>query len=186
LLSIGFVQIGLTVEMTDDSGLHWGPVTGLDTAPSKQAYFEVLSFARLDSNRAAIALHQNEGENYFYVTQDAGKTWKTIHLDNTFAGTLFSRNSEYWAFGIEYLERQKGGGYSAPVVLHSSDGINWSHGTSSPSESLRVHHRAASSTTELLQICTEKSRRTWPCQRMKLFNHLGLLRRVTSVSQQSN
>jgi len=130
----GMRQIGLTVEMTDDGGLHWSPVTGLETAPSKEAYFEVLSFARLDFNRAAIALHQNEGENYFYVTQDAGKTWKTIHLDNTFAGTLFSRNSEYWAFGIEYLERQKGGGYSAPVVLHSSDGITWSHGTRSPSE----------------------------------------------------
>lgn len=130
----GMLQAGLTVEMTDDSGVHWTPVAGFETDPSKENYFEVLSFARLDSNRAAIALHQKEGENYFFVTRDAGKTWKTIHLDNTFAGTLFSRNSEYWAFGIEYLERQKSGGYSAPVVLHSSDGVSWFHGTRSPNE----------------------------------------------------
>jgi len=130
----GMLQAGLRVEMTDDSGVHWSPVIGFETDPSKKDYFEVLSFARLNANRAAIALHQKEGENYFFVTQDAGKTWKTIHLDNTFAGTLFSRNSEYWAFGIEYLERQKSGGYSAPVVLHSSDGISWSHGTRSPNE----------------------------------------------------
>jgi len=130
----GIRQTGLTVEITDDSGGHWTPVSGIETDPSKEDYFEILSFARLDANRAAIALHQKEGENYFFVTRDAGKIWKTVHLDNTFAGTLFSRDSEYWAFGIEYLERQKSGGYSAPVVLHSSDGINWSHGTRSPNE----------------------------------------------------
>lgn len=130
----GMLQTGLTVQMTDDSGVHWSPVTGFETDPSKKDYFEVLSFAGLDPSRAAIALHQKEGENFFFVTQDAGKTWKTIHLDNIFAGTLFSRNSEYWAFGIEYLEREKSGGYSAPVALHSSDGISWSHGTRSPNE----------------------------------------------------
>jgi len=79
----GMLQTGLSAEMTDDSGAHWSPVTGFETDPPKKDYFEVLSFARLNANRAAIALHQKEGENYFFVTQDAGKTWKTIHLDNT-------------------------------------------------------------------------------------------------------
>ncbi len=130
----GMRQTGSTVEMTDDSGAHWTAVAGFNTNPSSEGHFEVLSFVRLDSNRAAIALHQKEGENYFFVTRDAGHTWRSIHLDNTFAGTLFSRNSEYWAFGIEYLERQKSGGYSAPVVLHSTDGLNWSHGATSPTE----------------------------------------------------
>jgi hypothetical protein len=130
----GMRQTGFTVQMTDDGGDHWTPVSGFETDSSKEDYFEVLSFARIDSNHAAIALHQREGENYFFVTRDAGRVWKTVHLDNTFARTLFSRDSEYWAFGIEYLERQKSGGYSAPVVLHSPDGINWSHGTRSPNE----------------------------------------------------
>src|SRR5258707_7724199 len=70
----GMLQTGLSAEMTDDSGAHWSPVTGFETDPSKKDYFEVLSFARLNANRAAIALHQKEGENYFFVTQDAGKT----------------------------------------------------------------------------------------------------------------
>lgn len=130
----GMLQTGSIVEMTDDSGVHWSPVTGFQTDSSKRDYLEVMSFARLDANRAAIALHQEQGESYFFVTQDAGKTWKIFHIDNTFADTLFSRNSEYWAFGSEYLERQKSGGYSAPVVLHSSNGISWSHGARSPHE----------------------------------------------------
>jgi hypothetical protein len=130
----GMRQTGPTVEMTDDGGAHWTPVAGFNTNSSSEDYFEVLSFVRLDSNRAAVALHQKDRENYFFVTRDAGQTWKSVHLDNTFAGELFSWNSEYWAFGIEYLERQKSGGYSAPVVLHSSDGLNWSHGVSSPAE----------------------------------------------------
>jgi len=130
----GMRQVGLNVEMTDDGGAHWTSVAGFDTNPSNKDSFEVLSFVRLDSNRATVALHQKEGEDFFFVTRDDGETWKTIHLDNTFAGTLFSWNSQYWAFGIEYLERQKSGGYSAPVVLHSPDGLNWSHGTTSPTE----------------------------------------------------
>jgi hypothetical protein len=130
----GMRQAGLTVEMTDDGGVHWSPVVGFDTTPSKKDSFEVLSFVRLDANRAAIAIHQKEGENYFFATKDGGKTWKSIHLDNTFAGSLFSWNSEYWAFGIEYLERQNHGGYSAPVVLHSPDGFTWLHGVRSPNE----------------------------------------------------
>jgi len=53
-------QTGSTVEMTDDSGAHWTAVAGFNTNPSSEGHFEVLSFVRLDSNRAAIALHQKK------------------------------------------------------------------------------------------------------------------------------
>jgi hypothetical protein len=130
----GIRQTRSKVEFTHDAGRTWTEVDELRTDPEIRPFTNILSIASLDSEHAAIALHQNQGENIFVITKDGGKTWKAIHLDNTFAGTLFVHGREFWAFGIEYLEREKGGGYSAPVGLHSADGENWTHGVRAPNE----------------------------------------------------
>jgi hypothetical protein len=122
------------VETTDDSGKHRTPVSVLKSNPAIAPFDNLLSVASLDANHAAIALHQTQGENIFVLTSDGGKTWNSLHLDNTFAGQLCIHRGEYWAFGIEYLEREKSGGYSAPVSLHSADGKKWTHGAKSPAE----------------------------------------------------
>ncbi|WP_035350055.1 hypothetical protein [Edaphobacter aggregans] len=99
-------------------------------------FSEVESVAALNSSHLAVALHQPEGENIFLSTADGGKSWTPTHVSNTFAGTLLVRNGEYWAFGIEYLGREHnpGGGYSAPVALHSPDARNWTHGVRATTE----------------------------------------------------
>jgi len=122
------------VETTDDSGKYWNPVSVLKSNPAIASFDNLLSVASLDANHAAIALHQTQGENIFVLTSDGGKTWNSLHLDNTFAGQLYVHRGEYWAFGIEYLEREKSGGYGAPVALHSVDGKKWVHGAKAPTE----------------------------------------------------
>jgi len=102
--------------------------------PAIQPFSNIISIASLDVNHSAIALHQTQGENICAITLDGGKNWKSIHLDNTFVGNLFTYRGEYWAFGIEYVEREKGGGYSVPVALHSADGEKWAHGLRAPAE----------------------------------------------------
>jgi hypothetical protein len=123
-----------SVETTEDAGLHWTEASALRNDPAIRPFTNILSVALLDANRSAIALHQTQGENIFVITRDGGKNWKSIHLDNTFAGTLFTHKGEYWAFGIEYVEREKGGGYSVPVAIHSADGEQWTHGVRAPAE----------------------------------------------------
>jgi hypothetical protein len=121
------------VATTADGGLHWNAVSFLKTDPVARDYDNILTVASLDPQHLAIALHKTHGENIFVFTADGGATWKSLHLDNTFAGLLFTHTHEYWAFGVEYLEREKSGGYSAPVALHSADGEEWAHGVRPPS-----------------------------------------------------
>jgi photosystem II stability/assembly factor-like uncharacterized protein len=122
------------VETTEDGGLHWTDVSELRSDPAIRPFTNILSIASLDANHSAIALHQTQGENIFVITLDSGKNWKSVHLDNTFAGNLFTHKGEYWAFGIEYVEREKRGGYSVPVAIHSADGEKWAHGVRAPAE----------------------------------------------------
>jgi hypothetical protein len=122
------------VATTNDGGVNWNPVAFLRSDVAVREYDNILTVASLDPLHDAIALHKTQGENIFVFTSDGGANWKSLHLDNTFAGLLFTHQHEYWAFGVEYLEREKGGGYSAPVALHSTDGETWTHGVRSPSE----------------------------------------------------
>jgi len=128
----GAAAIDGIVRVTHDGGDHWQDVIRDDE--KLRRFSEVLSVVALDPSRYLVAMREPEIENTYAVTQDAGKTWKPVHLDDVFAQSVFRHASEYWAFGIEYLDRKNHGGYSAPVVLHSKDGETWAHGIRGPNE----------------------------------------------------
>ena len=132
----GIAQIGNTVSLTSDSGATWIEVAALKSDPNVRPFAEIESIAAISPTHYAIALHQDQGENIMLSTTDGGKTWVPKHIVNTFAGTLIPHDGEFWAFGIEYLGREKdpSGGYGAPVALHSSDGLKWEHGVRGSNE----------------------------------------------------
>jgi tetratricopeptide (TPR) repeat protein len=132
--SHGIRQAGGRVETTSDGGARWVEVAALKADDQVRPFTETLGLAALDAAHMAITVHQPEGENGFFATQDGGKTWKFAHVDDTFAGMLYTHGGEYWAFGIVYLDRQIRGGYGVGFSLHSKDGLNWTRGLRSPNE----------------------------------------------------
>lgn len=143
---IGKLEIGLLsevqgtpfldsdVRITRDGGLHWEEITALKTDADLRPYSEVLSAAALDPTHYVIGIRQPGVSVGYAVTEDAGTTWKLVHLDDVYATKVFVHEREYWAFGVEYLNRQNQGGYGAPVSLHSKDGETWEHGARGPNE----------------------------------------------------
>ena len=121
------------VKLTKDGGQHWETAVALNSDELK-LYTEVLSVAALDSTHYLVGIRQPNVAVGYAVTADAGTTWRLVHVDNVYATKVFVRDGQYWAFGIEYLDRQNHGGYSAPVSLHSKDGVTWIHGVRGPNE----------------------------------------------------
>jgi hypothetical protein len=122
------------VKLTRNGGQNWEDVTALKTDDELRLYTEVLSVAALDSTHYVIGIRQPGVAVGYATTKDAGMTWKLVHVNNVYATRVFVHNGEYWAFGIEYLDRQNHGGYGAPVSLHSKDGETWMHGVRGPNE----------------------------------------------------
>ncbi len=120
------------VRITHDGGDHWEDVPTGDEA--LRPFSDIHSVVALDATHFLLALSQPQGENIFAFTRDAGKSWTPKHVEDVYASTAFSHMGEYWAFGMQILERKKHGGYSAPVVLHSKDGEAWKQGTRGPGE----------------------------------------------------
>ena len=123
-----------SVMITSDGGKHWREAAGLRTNDDLKPYTEMLSAASLDSTHYLLGVRHPQVAVGYAVSTDAGSTWRLIHLDNVYATKVFVHAGEYWAFGIEYLDREKGGGYGAPVSLHSKDGVTWIHGLRGPNE----------------------------------------------------
>jgi hypothetical protein len=90
--------------------------------------------AALDASHYLVGVRQPEVAVGYAVTTDVGRTWNLVSLENVYATKVFVHAGEYWAFGIEYLDRQNHGGYGAPVSLHSKDGETWIHGARGPYE----------------------------------------------------
>ena len=64
----------------------------------------VLAVAALDSSHYLMIRHHSQIEDAFVVTQDAGKSWKLVHMQNdatnrVLARWLFVHHSEVWAGG---------------------------------------------------------------------------------------
>jgi len=98
-----------------------------------------LAVAALDSTDYLMIRRQPGIEDVFLVTHDAGKSWHVVHQRNDatnreLARWVFVHGGEYWAFGMELVHRDTGGGYGVPLTLHSKDGETWVHGTSGPKE----------------------------------------------------
>jgi hypothetical protein len=122
------------VEITDDGGIHWSNASVMKMDGRVRPFSSVLGIAALDSTHYAMLLHKPQGENIFLSTEDGGATWKPLHLNDTYADTLFVHAGEYWAFGYEIVDRQNRGGYSVPLALRSADGSNWVRGAKAPNE----------------------------------------------------
>src|SRR5579863_7763068 len=130
----GIRELPSSVETTADGGRNWSDVSMMKTDERVRQFSEVLGMAVLDGKHYAMLLHKPQGENMFLSSRDSGMTWKSLHIDNTYAVALFAHGKQYWAFGIEIVERQDHGGYSVPLVLHSRDGLRWVHGAKAPTE----------------------------------------------------
>ena len=140
--SIGFGMLGEVqgvpfldshVLLTRDGGQHWEDAA-LNANEELRPYTEVLSVATLNATHYLLGIRQPQVAVGYAVTTDGGETWKLVHIDNVYATRVFVHDGQYWAFGIEYLDRERGGGYGAPVSLHSDDGITWTHGLRGPNE----------------------------------------------------
>jgi photosystem II stability/assembly factor-like uncharacterized protein len=141
ILDISFVddQHGIRrtqsgADITSDGGLHWSRIPLPTDTVTYHLPFHVLGIATTSATHFAVSLAQTLGEHVYLSTTDGGSTWNAVRLDDKYAGQLFVHAGEYWAFGIEYLDRQNHGGYGAPVELHSSDGEKWAHGVRAPTE----------------------------------------------------
>jgi len=126
------------VKLTHDGGDHWEEVTAL-TSDELKSFSRVLAVAALDSTDYLMVRRQPGIEDVFLVTHDAGKSWHVVHQRNDATNRelvrwVFVHGGEYWAFGMELVHRDTGGGYGVPLTLHSKDGETWVHGTSGPTE----------------------------------------------------
>jgi len=134
----GTAAIDGTVKITHDGGEHWEDIEALKSSELR-VYTQVLSVAALDKSHYLMIRRQPGVEDAFVVTKDGGKSWKLIHMQNdatnrVLAWAVFVHQGEFWAFGHELVHREKGGGYGAPLTLHSKDGENWVHGVRGPDE----------------------------------------------------
>lgn len=121
-----------SAKITHDGGDHWDDITALNSSELR-GFTRVLSVAALDSAHFLMLRRQPNVEDAFVVTNDGGRSWKLVHMQNdtsnrVMARTVFIHQGEYWAFGMELVHREKGGGYGVPLVMHSKDGETWIHG----------------------------------------------------------
>lgn len=124
------------VKLTRDGGDHWEDIPALK-ADDLGLYTQVLSVAALDASHYLMIRRRPEIEDIFVATEDGGRSWKVVHqrYDDTnreFARQIFIHGGEYWAFGMELVNRQTRGGYGVPLTIHSHDGEQWAHGVNGP------------------------------------------------------
>lgn len=137
-LAAGTLIFEGSVKITHDGGEHWESIPALN-ADELRPYTDVLSVAALDSSHYLMLRRQPNVEDAMVITKDAGKSWKLVHMQNdasnrVLARTVFVHGGEYWAFGMELIHREKGGGYGVPLKIHSRDGETWTHGARGPNE----------------------------------------------------
>jgi photosynthesis system II assembly factor YCF48-like protein/TonB-like protein len=121
-------------EITSDGGQHWAAIPFPPAGSTFRPPFHVLGIAALSASNLAVEFAQSYGEHIYFSTTDAGRSWKSTRLNDTYAGSLYVHGDEYWSYGVEYVDRQNRGGYGVGVALHSIDGENWSRGARPPHE----------------------------------------------------
>lgn len=136
--SYGPSPVPAAVELTDDGGDHWKEISAF-SSEDNPGFSGVLAVAALDSMHYLMIRNRPNIEDAFVITADGGKSWKVVHqrddgTNREFAKYVFVHGGEFWAFGIELLHREKGGGYGWPLVEHSKDGEVWTHGVTGQKE----------------------------------------------------
>jgi len=130
----GSAAVDGVVKITHDAGEDWEDVSALRSDERLRAFADILFVAALNPSHYLVSLRQPQVAVGYAVTNDAGKSWSLVQLPDTYATRVYVHEGEYWAFGIEYLNREDHGGYGAPVALHSADGEKWVHGLRGPHE----------------------------------------------------
>lgn len=127
----GIVHAARNVYTTSDGGVTWGPARVDFGSAELKGFSYVSTVLALDAQRMAIVLSLGNASYYqpkMVFTKDAGETWKTADVPNTGLSRLTAHGGEYWFAGMEVIEKEKpGGGYGVPLLMHSSDGGEWSH-----------------------------------------------------------
>ena len=166
-ISFGDEQHGIrhsrsAVEITSDAGATWLPISKPQTDQDLEKFKIVGGVAALDKNHFMILMEEGPySDQIFLFTSDGGKIWKTNYVPSVGIRRLAVHDGEYWAFGMEVIEKDKpGGGHSVPLALHSRDGVRWVHGARSPKE---------------LQACTEQGCILWDGAIVDLYHEKPLL-----------
>jgi Photosynthesis system II assembly factor YCF48 len=126
----GLIQTRRAVYWTSNGGATWNPVEIDLTSADLKGFGFVRGLVALDTNHMAIVMSQGNAAYYAYkllITEDGGTTWKTEEISNTGLDSLTVYRGEYWAAGDEVIDRENHGGHAVPLVMHSADGVNWTH-----------------------------------------------------------
>jgi photosystem II stability/assembly factor-like uncharacterized protein len=122
----GLLRTRSALLFTVDGGSNWAPVSAGQNSEELKHFPFTFSLVALDASRMAIMLKegaQQYNTQAFLVTQDSGKTWSFVNIPNVTLYSFLRREGKYWAIGTEVIHKeQRGGGYSVPVALYSSDG----------------------------------------------------------------
>jgi photosynthesis system II assembly factor YCF48-like protein len=124
------------VDITHDGGSSWAPVSILKSDKDLRSAKLIFGLAVLDADRAAILVKDGPYSGQVIVyTVDGGETWNKTDIPHSGIRRLVAHDGEYWVFGHEVIDRERGdGGYGVALAAHSRDGLNWVHGARSPNE----------------------------------------------------
>jgi hypothetical protein len=128
----GLIRTPESLQFTADGGATWTAVLPSPEAPDElRAFPYTFSLVALDATHMAVMLKQGAAQyesQAFFVTEDAGKSWKVVNIPNATLYSFLRVQNRYWAVGTEVIHKDKpGGGYAVPVALFSSNGIQWDH-----------------------------------------------------------
>lgn len=127
----GLVQTPHAIYRTSDGGAAWSAVNIDFSAGDFKGFPYVRTLTALDGKHMIIVMSEGNADYYggkLLITKDGGATWKPVDIPSTGVASLSTYGGEYWAAGVEVIEKNKpGGGYGVPVVLHSADGEAWTH-----------------------------------------------------------
>ena len=129
----GLIQTPHAIYQTSDGGASWKPVNIDLSTDDLKGFRWVRALASLDSNHMLIVVSDGDSQVDAYkllVTKNGGEDWRLVSVSSTGLSSVTIYKGEYWAAGMEVIEKDKpGGGYGVPLVMRSADGETWTHFT---------------------------------------------------------
>jgi hypothetical protein len=130
----GLIRTLTSLLFTVDGGANWSVVSAGQNSDEIKRFPYTFSLVALDSSHMAIMMKQGVAQyepQGFLESHDTGTSWKFITIPNVTLYSFLRVDDKYWAVGTEVVHKdQRGGGYSVPVALYSSDGEKWDHSDS--------------------------------------------------------